>query len=68
MARAIALTGAIVESENGRTMTYLKRCTYCGDVPNSGTTTSIPSIGNTLVTSASCNNCRRTFEIKIKGA
>jgi C4-type Zn-finger protein len=67
MANAIALNGAIIESVEGSTMRYYKRCAFCGETPNSTTTSSVPSVGNVLHSSFTCNKCRRTNEIKIKG-
>lgn len=68
MAQAIAMTGAIIEEQNGSTMKYLKRCNYCGDVPNSSTTSSIPSIGNIFTSTFHCSKCGKNTELKIKGA
>jgi len=67
MANAIALNGAIIESVEGSTMRYYKRCAYCGETPNSTTTSAAPALGNVFTSSFICNKCRRSNTIKIKG-
>lgn len=67
MATAIALSGVIIESQNGSTMRYYKRCGSCGDTPNSVTTTSIPMVGTISTSSFRCDKCRRETKTEIKG-
>jgi len=67
MAQAIALVGAVIESQNGSSMSYYKRCNFCGDTPNSTTSGSIPSYNSVLHSTFRCNKCGKTTELKIKG-
>jgi hypothetical protein len=64
--QAVALTGAVIINQDGKMMTYMKKCEKCGTMPPERTTSLIPT--GTLSYSFTCLKCRAHQEIKIIGS
>jgi hypothetical protein len=68
MARAVALSGAVILKQEGSRLTYKQKCEKCGNLSSSTISCGAPSVGSTLVTSFSCSKCKNSQRVQIKGA
>ena len=65
---AIALSGAILIKEDGRMMTYEKKCDRCGALQPGSTYTQSPTgSSTTLQSSFRCFKCGSQVQVRIRG-
>ena len=63
---AAALSGAVVVKQDGKRVTYKKKCESCGTVAPGSTTTTV-SPNSTLRSSFRCTKCKTNQKIAIQG-
>ena len=65
--KAVAVQGAVVTSQDGSVMSYIKKCEACGEGPNGSTQTSAPRKGETFQTTFTCFKCGNNQKLEIRG-
>jgi phage terminase large subunit GpA-like protein len=65
---AIALTGAVLLGDDGRTMRYQQRCENCGTLQPGTISMQVPQGSHTTAQSSfNCVKCRSRNEVRIRG-
>lgn len=64
---AVALSGAVIVHDDGRMLSYRKKCESCGNVDSGTVRTTPPSNGNISSSSYFCSKCRQQNQVRIQG-
>ncbi len=67
MAQAVALSGAVIISQEGSRLVYKGKCEKCGSISNSEVSTHSVSKGQTYGSTYHCHKCKNAQRIQIKG-
>lgn len=67
MANAVALSGAVIVSDDGSRIVYKGKCENCGSVSTSTVNTSSVRKGQTYTSTYHCHKCKNAQRIQIKG-